>query len=326
MCPGESLPLEVEAQTVESEVYRAGEGSGLVPWNEFEVKVEGPVTFAGGLITVAADPRVIASSPGSTVSANTIYHRDVTASIPVPVHYACTYVANFEGESGQDGRNGPRGDRGRSGSMGSTFESSPEPGGDGGAGGHGGPGSHGSAGFDAAPVTVSATTIRSDATGGNPFIQVAVSRAGETTSQLYLIDPSGGSLRILARGGRGGGGGAGGEGGDGGSGGSGLPGGYGGPGGDGSHGGNGSFGGRGAPIVLVVDPSVEPFLSVFSFDGEGGTGGRAGPAGEPGRGGNASRNGVEGPPGMPGRPGVPGPNGPSGPPPQIVVQPVAALW
>jgi hypothetical protein len=106
------------------------------------------------------------------------------------------------------------------------------------------------------------------------LLQIKVT-AGARTS-FYIVDPNGGSLKILANGGAGGRGGTGGAAGRGGSGGNGFPPGFSGT--DGLAGSDGRAGNDGAAgtITLSVDPAAQPFLKTINWSNVGGRG--AGPA------------------------------------------------
>ena len=83
----------------------------------------------------------------------------------------------------------------------------PGPGGNGTDGGNGGDGSDGQDGSPAPPVHA---WIRLESST-KPLLQIKVS--GGSRESLYIVDPSGGSLKVLANGGAGGRGGSGGRGG-----------------------------------------------------------------------------------------------------------------
>lgn len=120
-----------------------------------------------------------------------------------------------------------------------------------------------------------------------PLLQARV--AGLGPDQRFLIDPKGGTLSVAANGGPGGRAGSGGRGGRGGSGGGGIP-----PGSSGLDGragmdGRPGPGGRAGTITVLVDPAAKVYLSALQL---------------------TNRSGDQ----------VPGPE------PQIIVEPVAALW
>jgi hypothetical protein len=145
------------------------------------------------------------------------------------------------------------------------------PGGDGSNGGDGGDGSDGQDGAAGGKVHV---WVRLES-GTKPLLQIkAASGAHES---LYIVDPNGGTLKILANGGSGGRGGTGGAAGRGGSGGSGFP-----PGSNGFDGrrgfdGQSGRGGAAGTIALSVDPAAQPYLSCINWSNRSG-GGAAGPA------------------------------------------------
>ena len=147
--------------------------------------------------------------------------------------------------------------------MGSTDPSNPSPGGEGGNGASGSDGQDGGNGGDAPDVQVR-VTLRP---GTEPLLQVSVTAAGKT--RLYLVDPKGGALNVLAKGGAGGSGGRGGRGGAAGSGGICTPNGNSGLAGqDGRNGFDGSPG-RGGSISLTYDPQAKPYLAILHLSNRG---------------------------------------------------------
>lgn len=160
-------------------------------------------------------------------------------------------------------------------------------------------------------------------------------------SQHFLINPTGGSMRINASGGNGGHGGSAGNGGNGGSGYKGEfyyyevkdiivnkdtagkeirteitrqikgqrrggDGGFGGPGGYGGMGGNG---GNGGYLVFNYTPAMKNYLQLFKVDVSGGFGGSGGSRGNGGEGGEGGEGNPRGRKGAKGQDGLDGPNG-----------------
>lgn len=306
MCPGQSAALIVGARLADGDVLVSeGAGRGDVPWTEFEVGVIGAKIQSEGIIAIDPDPREHLQRP-VLVGVRATHHRDKRASISVPIHFDCAFVANFDGAAGTPGRAGIDGAGGLSG----MSRSGPgESGGTGGSGYDGTEGLQGGRGQPALPVHVLMTTAMVPELG-HPMVQVAVDNSARR--EFFLVDPRGGAILITAGGGPGGGGGNGGDGGNGGSGGSGGPGGMRGNSGSdgyGGHGGPGGEGGDGGAIWMEVDPSAQPFLSRVRLLNFGGAGGARGSAGLHGF--------VQGTFGRPGR---------QGPPVQVQVRPIPPLF
>lgn len=171
--------------------------------------------------------------------------------LDIPITYDYNFIANFSGAPGSSGFNGADGMAGSSGSMGSTDPNNPSPGGDGGNGTNGSDGQDGGNGGDAPDVQVR-VTLRA---GTEPLLQLSVAAVGKT--RLYLVDPKGGALSILANGGAGGSGGIGSP-----SGSSGLA------RQDGRSGFDGSPG-RGGSISVTYDPQVKPYLAILHLSNRG---------------------------------------------------------
>jgi hypothetical protein len=111
--------------------------------------------------------------------------------------------------------------------------------------------------------------------GSSPLLQAKVSGAGRDL--YYLIDPTGGTLKVSADGGAGGAGGSGGRAGRGGLGGFGNPSGFNGL--DGRPGFDGRAGSPGAPgtITVSIDPTAQPYEHLLVLSNHSGSG-QAGPA------------------------------------------------
>jgi hypothetical protein len=249
---------------------------------------------------------------------------EVYDKLIVTLDYKGKYLLNsngswgFNGTWGSSGSSGSTGEHGRNGQDG-------EP-------GH--PGEHGhdlDVYVDAYFDTIINTTL----------IRVSAFDIPTQKNKYYLINPEGGSLHLLARGGDGGNGGDGGSGGAGGAGRNGetyteeikeivitkdtagreikkeytriinrqRPGEEGGRGGDGGWGGPGAPGGNGGYVVVYHTPAAQPYLNLISIDVNGGSGGRGGTGAIGGSGGNG---GSGNPSGRKGRNGRNGYNGPFG--------------
>lgn len=135
--------------------------------------------------------------------------------------------------------------------------------GPGGPGTNGGNGGNGSAGGDGSPGEDVHAWIRLEP-GPRPLLQIKVSGSSRR-QEFYLVDPKGGTLKIVSNGGPGGRGGHGGKGGRGGSGGDGFPGGTSGV--DGTAGLDGPSGSDGlaGAITLSIDPEAQPYMQCVSW-------------------------------------------------------------
>lgn len=254
IAPGQKLPLVVTlAGPNGKNLLSEGAGHGKVLWKD--LKVTGSVVTVNqkGIVLLSRDPRVSDGQVGH-VTVTVPSHPDLRAELDIPVRYDQQFMANFSGSSGSSGFDGTSGLDGMSGSSGSLDPNNPSAGGDGSDGGNGGDGSSGGSGGNAPAVSV-LVTLRP---GAHPLLQISVAAAGQ--QKLYLVDPQGGALAVLANGGEGGSGGKGGRGGRGGSGGVGSPSGHSGRDGSSGHDGSSGFHGQGGPITVVYDPQVKPFL------------------------------------------------------------------
>jgi hypothetical protein len=264
IAPGERLGLVVNfTQPNGKPLVTEGQGKGKVLWKDLTVTPTVVTADQKGNITLPHDPR---KSDGKTahVAITAPSHPDLHAELDIPITYDYNFVANFSGAPGASGSSGSDGMAGSSGSSGSIDPNNPSPGGNGGNGTNGSDGGDGGPGGDAPAVTVM-ITLRP---GAHSLLQASVTAAGKR--RLYLIDPQGGALSVLADGGPGGAGGRGGRGGAGGAGGSGSP--SGSSGSSGSDGRNGFDGspGKAGSITVTYDPSAKPYLTAIHTSNRGG--------------------------------------------------------
>lgn len=219
------------------------------------------------------------------------------------------YTAGFDGLSGFSGSNGSNGFPGSESSNGQEGQQ----------GENGRDGQHGDNGRD---LTVFCN-VYFDSILNTSLLYVEVNEIHNQNVSKYLVNPDGGTLHIVSKGGDGGKGGNGGDGGNGGNGGDGRKytievkdtsgvkvivcyekGGNGGSGGAGGNGGYGGEGGRGGDISIYYTASAKPFLGVIKVESIPGNGGFGGSSGKGGKGGDAGSNGDSG--------GCNGPDGQSG--------------
>jgi hypothetical protein len=277
--PGQSARLVLIATTQDGKQFATvGAGKGKVAFDNYTIQASVVQVDKGGAVSLSADPR---ESEGKMAHLRIIptAHPDVVAELDIPVRYDIPFVANFSGADGANGIDGIDGSDGTSGSDGTAPTVDPTTGtlgtpGPGGRGSDGGNGGDGSNGQDGSPGGVVHIWIRLES-GAKPLLQVKVTSG--VHESLHLVDPNGGSLKVLANGGTGGRGGRGGRAGRGGSGGNGFPDGFSGldgrPGSDGRAGNDGAAG----TITVSVDPAAQPFLHCVSWSNHSG-GGRPGPA------------------------------------------------
>jgi hypothetical protein len=291
--PGQSAQLVIVATTKDGKQYATvGAGRGRVAFSNYTITATVVQVTKGGKVSLSSDPRV---SDGKVAHLRIapVAHPDIVAELDIPVRYDLAYVANYsgaDGANGMDGNDGLDGGDGTDGAAGSVDPTTgvPGPQGPGGQGSDGGNGGDGSNGQDGSPGLAVHIWVRLEsANTGKPLLQIKVTGGGRQS--LYILDPKGGSLKVLDDGGAGGRGGSGGRGGRGGSGGAGNP-----PGMDGLAGQPGSdgqpgFAGAAGTITVSVDPAAQPFMSCITWSDRGG-------------------------------------NGVPGPAPTITVEPVAALW
>jgi hypothetical protein len=287
--PGEGARLIIVATDAAGKTYvTVGAGGGKVAFDNYAITTE-VAQIKGSKVSLSSDPRV---SEGKIAKLHIapVAHPEVTTDLDIPVHYDLAYKVDFSGAPGANGFDGTPGADGTAGfdapqtvdpTTGAT--SYQGPGGSGSEGGNGGDGDNGQDGSPGGRVQVWMRLANAD----HPLLQVKV--VSGPKQSLFLIDPSGGSLRILADGGPGGRGGSGGRGGQGGSGGAGSPAGF--SGSDGRRGfdGHAGQGGPAGTIAIAVDPAAQPYLKLLTWSNRSGD-------------------------------GVPGPS------PDITIEPLASLW
>jgi hypothetical protein len=270
LAPGKSGRLIITATTRDAkQLVTVGAGRGKVLFDSFTFSATTVTVNKKGVVSLAADPR---ASEGAMphIQIAVVGHPDVSVDLSIPVRYDVAFVANFAGRAGFKGVDGLDGLAGSSGSDGSVDISNPSAGQS--AGGRGGDGTNGEDGRDGGPGQPGEAvhvwmTLRS---GDHPLLQVRA--ASKTHTELFLIDPNGGSLTVDASGGAGGAGGSGGRGGRGGSGGSGFPPGFSGQ--DGRDGYNGHAGSDGpaGTIIVSVDNQAAPYLNKLQPINKNGSG------------------------------------------------------
>jgi hypothetical protein len=264
IAPGEKSPLvvvltEPDGKTLQTE----GTGHGKVLWKDLTITASVVTANKKGTVFLPMDPR-ISDGKVAHVTITAPSHPDMRAELDIPLRYDYKFGSNFSGSSGSSGFDGSNGMDGTSGSSGSLDPNNPSAGGDGSNGTNGSDGQNGGTGGDAPPVQVR-VALRS---GSHPLLQVSVSAVGQ--QKLYLVDPQGGSLTVMANGGSGGSGGKGGRGGRGGSGGIGTPSGHNGSDGSDGHDGWSGSQGRGGSITVTYDPQAKPFLGTIHLSYQNG--------------------------------------------------------
>jgi hypothetical protein len=277
LAPGHSARLVIVATTTDGRrLVTAGAGHGNVLFDSFKYTPSIVQLNKSGGVSMPADPR---ASEGQTahLRITPIGQPDVVADLEIPVRYDVAYQANFSGANGFPGGDGLPGTDGMSGTDGSLPVVDPATGiggtpGPGGNGSDGGNGTDGSNGGDGSPGGAVHLWMRLTADKA-PLLQIKVTGNGHEF--LYLVDPNGGSLKVLANGGSGGRPGSGGRGGRGGTGGIGFPSGLSGsdgrPGFDGHPGNDGAAG----SIIVSVEPAAQTYLSslhLSNVDGSGRSG------------------------------------------------------
>ncbi|HEX3397212.1 MAG TPA: hypothetical protein VHS76_10965 [Steroidobacteraceae bacterium] len=279
LAPGHSARLVIVATTEDGRRFvTVGAGHGNVLFDSFTYAPGVVQMNKPGIVSMPADPRV---SEGQTahLRVTPIGHPDVVADLEIPVRYDIAYQANFSGSDGFPGIDGFPGTDGMSGSDGALPVVDPSTGtagtpGPGGNGSDGGNGTDGGNGGDGSPGGAAHIWMRLTS-DKNPLLQIKA--VGNGHEFLYLVDPNGGSLKVLANGGRGGRGGSGGRAGRGGTGGVGFPSGQNGL--DGRSGFDGRPGNDGAAgtITVSADPNAQMYLANLHLSNSRGDG-RPGPA------------------------------------------------
>src|ERR1700690_3786568 len=177
-----------------------GAGHGKVMWRDLTVTPTVIAVNKKAVISLRHDPRPTEGKlPHVAVTVPS--HSDLHADLDIPLRYDFAFVSNFSGSAGASGTKGTDRQDGTSGSPGSIDPNNPSSGGDGGNGTDGSNGQDGDRGGDAPPVQIQMTVAR----GSHLLLQFGVFTAGH--KRYYLVDPSGGSLSVLADGGSGGSGG-----------------------------------------------------------------------------------------------------------------------
>lgn len=325
LCPGASAPVVVTAVLDDGKrLVTEGAGKGKVTWDNYKIQTVGGKVTRGHFV-IDGDPRATLQR-GAKLVVSSVHHPKKKVEATVPARYDCSFVANFSGRPGRNGADGRLGSDGTSGKSNQSSGSYAEPGGHGQDGQDGGDGRDGEPGQDADDVQVYVGLAQQPETK-KPLLKVRVESVSSNHTEIFLVDPEAGGLKVLANGGRGGHGGNGGNGGRGGSGGTGAPAGNGGNGGDGGDGGNGAAGGDGGSVKLIVDPAAKTYLKAISVENRGGPGGQPGNLGYGGSGGTTYSGGQQGERGENGRSGTrrgrPGKNGPE---PVVAFQSVAQVW
>jgi hypothetical protein len=270
--PGQSARLVIAATTSDGKQFvTVGAGSGKVAFDNYSIEASVVQVSKRGTVSLASDPRVSDGKIGH-LRISSMAHPEVVTELDVPARYDLPFVADFSGSSGINGADGTDGIDGMSGAAGTPATVDPTTGvvgnpGTGGSGTNGGNGGDGSNGEAGSPGEDVHAWIRLES-GPKPLLQIKVS-SGSRRQAFYLVDPNGGSLRIVSNGGAGGRGGHGGRAGRGGSGGSGFPNGTSGmdgiPGMDGLSGSDGLAG----AITLSVDPAAQPYMKCISWSNQG---------------------------------------------------------
>jgi hypothetical protein len=296
--------FRLEATTIEKKGNKlfscsTAERAGKLPeveWAEFAVEVAGG-TFDEGIVSVS---RNLADLSKGKLVLNVSYRQnpELDTTIVLEMITGQTIVANYAGADGSPGEKGHR------------------------EAVNGAPGMPGDTGKPGPEIVVFLKKISSPDFEKGLVCALIIDLSRHDTARFYL-DPSAGSLTILASGGAGGYGGAGG---------------HGAPatkeasrravvarGGRGGDGGNGGPGGTGGKLTVYVDPGMDVSQYPIAFKTSGGNGG---PGGRGGRGSLGSSGTTpatryvsqaqgSGKNGADGRPGT------DGPPPVIVVLPVS---
>lgn len=272
--PGQSAKLVLVATGADGKQYvTVGAGHGKVDFNNYKLDAQIVSISAKGVVSLPSDPRISeGKKPGLTAAP--VAHPEVVSNLDIPVRYDLPFVANFSGQNGANGVDGLDGMDGHDGHD-ASIDVDPEtgathqgPGGNGGDGTNGGDGGNGQNGDPGEAVHVWVTLEPATR-------QLQIKVASTAHQSYYRVDPSGGSLKVLANGGAGGRAGQGGRAGSGGNGGDGDP-----PGTPGIDGFPGSDGRPGAPgaagtILVSVDPTAQPYMRCLSWSNSDGAG-RAG--------------------------------------------------
>jgi len=274
--PGQSAQLVIVATTHDGKQYATvGAGKGKVAFDNYMIMATVVQVAKSGMVSLSSDPRV---SEGKVAHLRLapVAHADMVTELDIPVRYDIAFVAHYSGTDGVNGIDGLAGLDGSPGAAGEPGTVDPATGligpqGPGGRGSDGGNGGDGSDGHDGAPGLPVHIWVRLEsANTSKPLLHVKV--AGGGRQSMFIVDPNGGSLKVLDNGGAGGRGGSGGRAGRGGSGGIGFPPGMSGldgrPGSDGRPG----YAGAAGTITVSVDPAAQSFLTCSGADHNGGAG------------------------------------------------------
>ncbi len=204
--PGQSAQLVIVAKgPAGQEFVTVGAGHGKVAFSNYAISADLVQVAKNGKVSMPADPRVTEGKV-ARLSITPLGHPDVVTEFNIPVRYDIAFVANFSGADGTPGFDGSDGLDGSAGTDGTPptvdpttgSAGTPGPGGSGSAGGNGGDGSNGQDGSRGGMVHI---WIRL-ASGATPLLHVKA--ISGTKQSLFIVDPNGGSLEVLANGGRGG--------------------------------------------------------------------------------------------------------------------------
>jgi hypothetical protein len=274
LAPGHAAQLVVVANTADGkQLVSVGAGHGKVLLDSFTFTPTLVTIDAHGKVSLPPDPR-ISEGKIASLHLDTVGHPDVVTDLHIAVRYDVPFLANCSGAAGFNGLDGFAGTDGSPGSSGTPSLPDPTtglpgPDGPGGNGGDGGNGEDGGNGGDGAPGAAVHVWLRLESVS-HPLLQAKVSGGGRDL--YYLIDPSGGTLKVTADGGAGGAGGSGGRGGRGGTGGSGNPNGSSGLDGRSGFGGLAGRPGAAGTITVSVDPAAQPYEQLLVLSNHSGSG------------------------------------------------------
>ena len=272
--PGQSARLVIVATATDGKQYASvGAGHGKVALDNYTISATMVTVNKRGSVSLSPDPRV---SEGKVAHLHIVpvANTGAAADLDIPVRYNFAFSADFSGADGVNGLDGSDGMDGTAGTDGTPATTDPVTGvttqqGPGGNGTSGSNGDDGSNGGDGSPGQAVQIWARMES-ATKPLLQIKVVGGGRQS--FYLVDPNGGTLKIIDNGGQEGNGGHGGRGGRGGSGGSGFP-----PGVSGFDGSSGSdgrpgVGGAAGTIEISVDPAAQPFLRCITWSNHSGDG------------------------------------------------------
>jgi hypothetical protein len=313
--PGTSFPIDlVGLYDNGTETSTSGESEYSNKLKGYDIKVNGGY-FSNNRIHINENYRQIPNHKVKIIVASRIY-KGIRDTLEVKLNYKRNYEVHFRGASGQNGSTfynyGPVAR-----SHSNCF--------------HGG---NGERGYDGQDLKIYISSYY-DSILFQKILKVSVREAYSTGYKEFLINPFGGSIRVISEGGDGGNGANGSDGPPGSNGTDGAvkvkkekindsttverevrdPGGNGGPGGPGGNGGTGGHGGDGGRIKVYYTKTAEPFLDAIipiSIGGGGGIGGFGGNGGPGGRGGKGEPYGSDGISGIGGSNGFQGYSGSEG--------------